>query len=128
MDTVETPTTWTLSAQATAAAQLIGLHQDPGEWKIPQDEKHMRRKLWWATYVTDCLASVSYGNPPHIGAGTFSTMDLSMEDVRCNEDVPVELRYLVDGEDEEFDVSTGARYLELVRVTVKLRAILDSSL
>ncbi|OAQ60612.1 Zn(II)2Cys6 transcription factor [Pochonia chlamydosporia 170] len=127
MDTVETPTTWTLSAQATAAAQLIGLHQDPGEWKIPQDEKHMRRKLWWATYVTDCLASVSYGNPPHIGAGTFSTMDLSMEDVRCNEDVPAELRYLIDDSDGEFDVSTGARFLELVRVTMKLRAILDSS-
>jgi NCS1 family nucleobase:cation symporter-1 len=128
MDTVETPTTWTLSAQATAAAQLIGLHRDPGEWKIPQNEKRMRRKLWWATYVTDCLASVSYGNPPHIGVGTFSTADLSMEDMQSNECVSNDLEFLVDEGCREFDVSMAARFLELVKITKTLRIILDSSL
>ncbi|KAK2612620.1 hypothetical protein QQS21_001392 [Conoideocrella luteorostrata] len=127
-ENIETPATWTLAAQATAAAQMIGLHQDPGRWKIPSDEKRLRRKLWWACYATDCFSSMAFGNPPHIGAGGWSTLEPSLEDLRCDEDVPSNLEHLIEGENTRFDVTTGARFLELVKISKYMREILDSNL
>ncbi|KAL4777964.1 hypothetical protein BJX76DRAFT_182658 [Aspergillus varians] len=48
IESVESPSIWILAAQATACAQMIGLHQDPGGWRIPLWEKKARTKLWWA--------------------------------------------------------------------------------
>lgn len=128
IDAMEAPSTFTLSAQATACAQLIGLHQDPGEWNLEIIEKKLRKKLWWATFLTDCWAAVAHGNPPHIGDTTYNTTMLDIDDLRCDEDVPEELRYLVDSANWYFDVSSGARFLEAVKITRLLRGVIDSGL
>lgn len=128
IDSMEAPTTWTLAAQATACAQMIGLHQDPGQWNIDFTEKKLRRKLWWAAFITDCWSSICHGNPPHISASSFTTCPLTMDDVRCDEDVPEELQYLVEPPDTYFEVSAGARFMEMVNIARYLRTVLDCSL
>ncbi|OAP59630.1 hypothetical protein AYL99_06928 [Fonsecaea erecta] len=125
--TFETPRTWTLSAQAVACAQMIGLHRDPTHWKIASWEKSLRKKLWWATYVTDKWASVSHGNPPLLHATSYTTSNLEMDDLRFDEDVPEDLRGMVDAASGSFDVSTAARFLELVELTQILHNLLDTA-
>ena len=126
--TFETPRTWTLSAQAVACAQMIGLHRNPSDWNIAPWEKGLRKKLWWATYVTDTWSSVSHGNPPHIYQASYTTSNLDMDDLRFDEDVPEDLRDMVDVSSANFDVSTAARFLELVRLTQILHNLLDTAL
>lgn len=126
--TFETPRTWTLSAQAVACAQMIGLHRDPTNWNIAPWEKSLRKKLWWATYVTDTWASVSHGNPSLIHVNTYTTSNLDMDDMNFDEDVPEDLRDMVDITSTSFDVSTAARFLELVGLTQILHKLLDTAL
>ncbi|KAH7120265.1 fungal-specific transcription factor domain-containing protein [Dactylonectria estremocensis] len=127
IDSVETPSTWILASQATACAQMIGLHQDPGPWTIATWEKRLRRKLWWASYAVDCWSAVCHGNPPHIGPDTFDTAAPTLDDLRFDEDVPEDLQYLVYPENTAFSISNGARFLEMVNIARSLRTILDCS-
>lgn len=127
MDSVETPYTWIMAAQATACAQMIGLHQDPGKWNLAPWEKKLRRKLWWSSYLSDCWASVCHGNPPHINSDSFNTLPPDLEDLRSDEDLPQDLHYMVDPADATFCIADGARYLEMINISRHLRSILDCS-
>lgn len=128
VDSVETPSTWILTSQITACAQMIGLHQDPEKWSIAPWEKRLRKRLWWASYVADCWSAVCHGNPPHIGPTSFNTALLEMSDLRSDEDVPDDLSHLIDPDDASFHISEGARFLETVNIARILREILDCSL
>ena len=126
--TYETPRLWTLSAQAVACAQVIGLHRDPSTWNIAPWEKSLRKKLWWATYLTDMWSSVLHGNPPHIYRASYTTSNLDMDDLRFDEDVPEDLLDNVDPTSANFDISTGARFLEMVKLTQILHDLLETAL
>jgi NCS1 family nucleobase:cation symporter-1 len=125
IDSVETPSTWILTAQATACAQMIGLHRDPTQWNIPPWEKKIRKRLWWATYVTDCWSAVCHGNPPHIARHSFNTACLDLDDMRLDADVPEELQYLVDPFDVSFQVPAAARFIAAVQLAIHIRKVLD---
>ncbi|KAF4454108.1 hypothetical protein FALBO_15885, partial [Fusarium albosuccineum] len=127
IDSVETPYTFIQAAQAVATAQMIGLHQDPSRWSIAPWEKKLRRKLWWASYYTDCWSAVCHGNPPHISPDSFTTPPPDLDDLRSDEDLPEDLCHLVDPEDVTFRVSDGARFLEMITIARDMRAILDCS-
>ncbi|KAH3943072.1 hypothetical protein HBI56_101700 [Parastagonospora nodorum] len=127
IDSVETPYTWIMAAQVAACAQMIGLHQESAQWHISPWEKSLRRKLWWASFLTDCWSSVCHGNPPHIGNDTFTTLPPNLDDLRFDEDVPSDLQHMVDFTDRTFRVSDGARFLEMVSISRHLRSILDCS-
>lgn len=128
MDSVETPNMWILAAQATACAQMIGVNKDPELWNIEPWEKKLRRKLWWATYMADCFSAVSHGNSSHISPDSFTTRLPVLDEMRYDEDVPDDLKHLVEPDDGSFQVSTGARFLEMVNLARHLRVILDSSM
>ncbi|KAK2938495.1 hypothetical protein FoTM2_001713 [Fusarium oxysporum f. sp. vasinfectum] len=119
IDSVETPYVWVMACQATATAQMLGLHQDPDKWNIAPWEKRLRKKLWWAVFYTDCWSAVSHGNPPHISYESFTTPPPDMDDLRSGEDIPDDLRYMIDPEDATFRVSDGARFLEMITVGVR---------
>ncbi|KAL2684532.1 hypothetical protein Neosp_005610 [[Neocosmospora] mangrovei] len=127
IDSVETPYTWIMASQATAAAQMIGLHKDPTKWNIAPWEKKLRRKLWWATYFTDCWSAVCHGNPPHIAADTFTTSPPDLEDLRSDEDLPLDLHHMVDPCNTSFRVPDGVRFLEMINIARDTRVILDCS-
>ncbi|KAK1463052.1 hypothetical protein CCUS01_08457 [Colletotrichum cuscutae] len=126
-DSIAHPKTWTSTAQAVAAAQMIGLHQDAEKWNLPSWEKRLRRKLWWATYITDVWSAVCHGNPPHIYAASFNTSPVTMDDLRSDESVPEDLRSLVYSCNVGFDIASGARFLELVKISQTLREPVDCS-
>ncbi|XWW94807.1 hypothetical protein V2A60_002755 [Cordyceps javanica] len=127
-DTVETPSIWILAAQAVSNAQMSGLHQDPSNWNIEPWEKKLRKKLWWAIYMADCWTSVCHGNPPHIYRESFDTTPPDIEDLRFDEDVPEDLKHMVDPDSSVFQVAVGQRFLEMVRITRIVREIIDCSL
>ncbi|WQF89344.1 hypothetical protein CDEST_14358 [Colletotrichum destructivum] len=127
VDSIAHPKTWTSTAQAVASAQMIGLHQDAEKWNIPKCEKRLRRKLWWATYVTDVWSAICHGNPPHIYPASFNTSNITMEDLRNDETVPEELRHFVDPSCVGIDLATGARFLELVKLSQALHELIDCS-
>lgn len=124
----ETPRTWTISAQSVACAQMIGLHRDPTNWKIASWEKSLRKKLWWATYVTDTWSSVSHGNPPLVYPTSFTTPNLDMSDMDFDENVPGGLRDMIEGDCVDFEVSSAARFVELVKLTQLLHKLIDTAL
>ncbi|GAA6001852.1 fungal specific transcription factor domain-containing protein [Rhodotorula paludigena] len=50
----------------TSAAQLLGLHIDPSRWRIPELERRLRKRLWWAVLITDKWRALWYGRPSNI--------------------------------------------------------------
>ncbi|ERT01309.1 hypothetical protein HMPREF1624_02552 [Sporothrix schenckii ATCC 58251] len=125
--TIETPRVWMLAAQATACAQMLGLHRDPMAWQLAAWEKHLRRRLWWATFAADVWSSVCHGNPPHIYEGSFTTPPLRMEDVAQGEDVPQSLRHMVDDDCAVSDTAVCARFVNTVVVSRIVHQLLMSS-
>jgi hypothetical protein len=127
--TTESPRVWTLACQATACAQSLGLHQDPSSWKMAPWEKKLRKKLWWAAYLTDTWTSICHGITPHISAESFDTSDLDVEDLSCDEEVTNLPGCEILGEEEQrFNNDHSLRFLELVRLTKLLGAVLKDGL
>ncbi|CAK5271368.1 unnamed protein product, partial [Mycena citricolor] len=55
-----------LLGQTIAAARLMGLHLDCTTWSIPNWEKALRVKLWWAVLQQDKWAALCYGRSSYI--------------------------------------------------------------
>ncbi|KAF4959507.1 hypothetical protein FSARC_10712 [Fusarium sarcochroum] len=55
-----------LLASSVAMAHSLGLNHSPMPWEIPQSEKNLRMKIWWALLVHDKWLSLSHGTPPLI--------------------------------------------------------------
>ncbi|KAK4240926.1 fungal-specific transcription factor domain-containing protein [Achaetomium macrosporum] len=59
---------------AVRAAYMLGLHLDP-PLSMPQREREMRKRLWWALYVLDSKIGMKLGRPfllPHLSNATPS--------------------------------------------------------
>ena len=127
--TTESPRIWVLACQATACAQILGLHQDPSSWNLPTWEKHVRKKLWWATYTNDIWSSICHGNSPHICDGSFDTSDLDLEDLAGDEDVlGLPGGHLLEEQDRTFNRHSSVRFLELVKLSKILGNVLKEGL
>ncbi|WVR06755.1 hypothetical protein IAU60_003790 [Kwoniella sp. DSM 27419] len=46
---------------AVSLSRLLGLHEDCSDWTIPDWEKDLRCKLWWALLVYDKISSITFG-------------------------------------------------------------------
>ncbi|KAF4424252.1 transcriptional regulatory [Fusarium acutatum] len=55
-----------LLASSVAMAHSLGLNHSPISWEIPQSEKNLRIKIWWALLIHDKWLSLSHGTPPLI--------------------------------------------------------------
>ncbi|KAF4996678.1 hypothetical protein FDECE_12330 [Fusarium decemcellulare] len=124
--TMETPRTWIVASEATAIAQMLGLHRDPRLWNIAPLEKNVRRKLWWATYMTDVWTSLYHGNPPHIAKDSFTTSPMQIEEILIDEDVDEDPQNLLERSFVSTSVTASARFVELVKLSRILRELLDS--
>lgn len=124
--TIETPRTWVFSSHIVACAQMIGLHRDSTTWHLVQGEKKLRRKLWWATYMTDIWSAVCHGNPPLIYPGSFTTSPPEIDDLIFDEDVPADIQDMVDVSSRTVDISTSARFLEMVKLSQILHGLIHS--
>lgn len=124
--TIETPRTWIFTSRLVACAQMVGLHRDSSAWHLVLGEKKLRRKLWWATYVSDIWSSLCHGNPPLVYPGSFTTTSPVMDDLAFDEEVPVDVQNLVDPSSRAVDISTSARFLEMVKLSRILHGLIDS--
>ncbi|KAK5462564.1 hypothetical protein LTS15_002276 [Exophiala xenobiotica] len=57
---------WTSIGTLYRVAQSLGLHMDPGSWRISPIEKELRRRIWWGIYSLDRFTSLKCGRPPAI--------------------------------------------------------------
>ncbi|KEF55725.1 uncharacterized protein A1O9_08475 [Exophiala aquamarina CBS 119918] len=57
---------WTSIGTLYRAAQGLGLHMDPGSWRISSIEKEIRRRIWWGIYSLDRFTSLKCGRPPAV--------------------------------------------------------------
>ncbi|KAL4978847.1 fungal-specific transcription factor domain-containing protein [Aspergillus desertorum] len=124
--TIETPRTWVFSSRIVACAQMIGLHRDSSTWHLAPGEKKLRKKLWWATYMSDIWSSVSHGNPPLVYPRSFTTTPPEIDDLAFDEDVPTDFQDMVDISSQAVDISTSARFLEMVKLSRVLHELIDS--
>ena len=51
-----------VAAQAARAAYTLGLHHDPSD-ALPQPERELRRRLWWALVILDTKIGLKLGRP-----------------------------------------------------------------
>ncbi|BDD62292.1 hypothetical protein MAP00_007265 [Monascus purpureus] len=126
--TTESPRNWTLACQATSCAQSLGLHMDPSLWNIPMWEKCLRKKLWWATFVTDKWSTMSHGNPSHIPQSSFNTMDVTLDDILCDEDVTCSpYAHVLLESDHSPNLARARSFYETVRLAKQLSTLLHYS-
>ncbi|KAL4886063.1 fungal-specific transcription factor domain-containing protein [Aspergillus karnatakaensis] len=124
--TIETPRTWVFSSRTVACAQMVGLHRESSTWHLVREEKSLRKKLWWATYMSDIWSSVCHGNPPLVYSGSYTTTQPAAEDLAFDEEVPGDLQDMVDISSRTVDISTSARFLEMVKLSRILHELIDS--
>ncbi|KAF4447516.1 putative transcriptional regulatory protein C25B8.11 [Fusarium austroafricanum] len=74
-----------LLASSVAMAHSLGLNHSPIPWEIPQSEKNLRMKIWWALLVHDKWLSLSHGTPPLISP-TLNDVPKPLVENLCEED------------------------------------------
>jgi hypothetical protein len=94
---------WALTGQLIACAQNLGMHLECSRWKIPEWERSLRKRLWWALYMQDKWGSLIHGRPSLINAEDC--------DVR-----PVELRDFPETAEDD-DEEEGSSEVEKGRLT-----------
>ncbi|KAH6605911.1 hypothetical protein Trco_005064 [Trichoderma cornu-damae] len=71
-----------LLGSAVSMAHSLGLNHNPLPWQIPQPEKYLRMKIWWALLVHDRWTSLAHGTPPHIQKSQYDVPPPTIEYVR----------------------------------------------
>ncbi|KAJ5386713.1 hypothetical protein N7509_009254 [Penicillium cosmopolitanum] len=52
-------------------ANCLGLNRDPSLWKLSQQEKDQRVRLWWGVVIHDRWGSFGHGVPPQIAKSQY---------------------------------------------------------
>lgn len=59
----ETPFDWTLVTTSVSLAYALGLHLNPDQWRISEQERCQRKLLWWVIYVQERWLAATMGRP-----------------------------------------------------------------
>ncbi|GJN82212.1 hypothetical protein PLIIFM63780_005750 [Purpureocillium lilacinum] len=93
-----------LLGSAVSMAHSLGLNHNPLPWSIPQSEKNLRMKLWWALLIHDRWISLAHGTPPRIARDQY--------------DVPTPLlEHLCDADATDRRVRTATVFMALYGLT-----------
>ncbi|KAJ5557003.1 hypothetical protein N7494_000918 [Penicillium frequentans] len=110
----------TLPAQLVSLGQTLGIHIDCTEWKIPEWEKGLRRRLAWALYMQDKWGVLVHGRPSLIPVQIDGDEGTSDWDVApCTlEDFPEEATGQDEKRDGDVDEAAGqAAFLQSIELT-----------
>lgn len=73
---------WAQCCQLVAAAQVLGLNEDPSGWTaLAGWERRLRRRLWWAVWTTEKWIAFGQGMPSHLHARGFTQRPLAAADL-----------------------------------------------
>ncbi|KAI9319256.1 fungal-specific transcription factor domain-containing protein [Dichotomocladium elegans] len=56
-------TAWNLNGTAIRLAQAFCLNRSVEDWEIPESDKELRKRIWWALHITDRFQSTALGRP-----------------------------------------------------------------
>nr|XP_019043060.1 hypothetical protein I302_08771 [Kwoniella bestiolae CBS 10118]OCF21990.1 hypothetical protein I302_08771 [Kwoniella bestiolae CBS 10118] len=101
----------TAICRAIGAAQVLGLHKDSSQWRLPRWERSTRKRIWWLIYVADKWNSLTYGRPSNIP--TETTVPL-----------PSALDNDVGGQSSTSSSSSIISFILMCRLTVILNSLL----
>ena len=73
---------WQLSSRLVALLQEIGGHLDVKNWKMPEWERGLRRRLSWSVFMVDKWHSLLFGRPSHINTHNWAVEKL------CDDNFP----------------------------------------
>ena len=71
---------WTACGNLVTSAQNLGLHRNPERWNIAKWEIQIRKKLWWAIFVTEKWLAYSVGRPSLIHPDDWTVTPLLPSD------------------------------------------------
>ncbi|WVQ70403.1 uncharacterized protein L199_008630 [Kwoniella botswanensis] len=69
----------TAICRAIGAAQVLGLHKDSSQWRLPRWERSTRKRIWWLIYVADKWNSLTYGRPSNVPTETTVPLPSSLD-------------------------------------------------
>ncbi|KAJ9157396.1 Fungal specific transcription factor domain containing protein [Pleurostoma richardsiae] len=79
----EASVNWRLCGMVVASCQTLGLNRDPTCWKMLEPwERRLRKRLWWAVFVTETWTAFGQGMPSHIDLDQCDVPLLEMDDFR----------------------------------------------
>jgi hypothetical protein len=65
---------------ALSLARRAGLNRDPSSMNMPEDEKRLRRRLWWCLMIRDPLCSLGMKRPISVLAADHDVPELTLHD------------------------------------------------
>ncbi|KAH8798650.1 transcriptional activator protein DAL81 [Xylogone sp. PMI_703] len=111
---------WMMMGGLMAMSQICGLHIDSTDWRIPEWEKALRKRLAWAVFIQDKWGALIHGRPSAIAHDNWDVKPVRKSDFpETAEDD--------DDEDGSSEVEKGMIiYMNLISLTEILSDILDS--
>ena len=109
-----------MTARLVAVGQTLGLHRDCSNWRIPDWERGLRRRLAWALFMQDKWVALTHGRPSLVQISSWNVRPVSSEDFPENAE---------DENDEEgsAEVEKGRMsFSRFIDLTIILADILDS--
>ncbi|KAK9367293.1 transcriptional activator protein DAL81 [Lipomyces kononenkoae] len=111
---------WAMTGQLVAMAQNLGIHTDCSEWRVPDWEIGVRKRVAWALFAQDKWGALIHGRPSHITDDDWDVRPLEVHDF------PETAK---DDDDKEgsVDVEKGRlTFVHLISLTEILANILDT--
>ncbi|KAF2761181.1 hypothetical protein EJ05DRAFT_255564 [Pseudovirgaria hyperparasitica] len=111
---------WPLTTQLIGLGQELGLHLDCTDWRIPDWEKGLRKRLAWALFMQDKWGSLAHGRPTHIHSNDWDVKPVVETDFPENAE---------DEDDEEgsTEVENGRMlFCEMIRLSEILSILMTT--
>ncbi|RFU28178.1 hypothetical protein B7463_g8164, partial [Scytalidium lignicola] len=111
---------WVMMGELMAMAQTVGLHLDCSDWRLPEWERALRKRLAWAVYIQDKWGALIHGRPATIVRDNWDVRPVGKSDF------PETAK---DDDDEEgsSEVEKGmVIFMNLISLTEILSEILDA--
>lgn len=111
---------WTLTGQLVAMAQNLGIHVDCSDWRVPDWERGVRKRVAWALFAQDKWGALVYGRPSLITNHNWDVMPLEVRDFP-------ETSKDDDDEEGSSEVEKGRLiFVNLISLTMIMAEILDT--
>ncbi|KAF8639937.1 hypothetical protein AX17_001187 [Amanita inopinata Kibby_2008] len=64
---------WHIKGELISVGSAMGLHRDPGKWKMPREVAERRRWVWWHIVLLERWQAFMFGRPISIASHHFDT-------------------------------------------------------
>ncbi|CAM9011746.1 hypothetical protein WICANDRAFT_78921 [Wickerhamomyces anomalus NRRL Y-366-8] len=96
----------TVLSNLVSVCFTLGLHVDCSDWKIPDDEKALRKRLWWTVFIMEKWNNFVVGTPSLINEKSY------------NVEIPSDINELFEDVSQYFsDINSKKFFLKLIELT-----------